>query len=353
MRFKNVIKKRFKKLFEAFDPEYERVADDDYTGAYLEQSTTKDKDRYIYKMYNNFDKPIKTWRSALNSLDMPLSYFRQSINYHIFMKEVGRLAKKIEKDYGGAPYVPYVPYGSDDSLYNDNDFGYSGRAYSHLFDDDEDDISPSPVIYKSYYTSKPKSTGFLDKLNKSDTLVIHCQDSTTDMLSQIYEGKGWDVLRDGNIDKDELHQLIDSHDRIVMLGHGTPSGLFNKQGSGFVIGDEEAPLLRGKKLFAIWCYASDYGKRNGLHGFWTGNMPSDNHEAAWVGYHVSPQYMLDNITYWSKCCADVVEQALNGDAKGAAEKAREAYLEVYGDESRWNEEELGITKYNADRTTAI
>ena len=41
----------------------------------------------------------------------------------------------------------------------------------------------------SKYTEPEKSTGFLDKLNKSDTLVIHCLDNTTNMLSQIYEGK--------------------------------------------------------------------------------------------------------------------------------------------------------------------
>ena len=49
------------------------------------------------------------------------------------------------------------------------------------------------------------------------------------MLSQIYNGKGWDVLRDGNIDKTELHELLKTHDRIVCLGHGTSNGLMNIQ----------------------------------------------------------------------------------------------------------------------------
>ena len=63
--------------------------------------------------------------------------------------------------------------------------------------------------------------------------------------------------------------------------------------------------------------------------------------------------MDDNITFWSKCCADHVDQALNGDPKGAADNIVKDYLAVYGDETKWNEEELGITKYNAERTTAI
>lgn len=223
-------------------------------------------------------------------------------------------------------------------------------------------IKPRNAFNHSYYNYnyyEPKrSTGFLDKLNKSDTLVIHCKDSTTEMLCQVYEGKNWDVLRDGNIDKNELHELIKSHDYIVCLGHGTPGGLINKQGGGYTIGEEEAPLLREKKgLFFIWCYASEFAKKHNLHGFITGNMPSDSFEAQTVGYHVSQKYMNDNITYWSLCCAKVVDIALKGNPRLAAEKAVKDYLSVYGKDNKngteWSSDELGITQYNADRTTAV
>ena len=82
-----------------------------------------------------------------------------------------------------------------------------------------------------------------DKYNKSNTLCLHLNDRTTTMLRQIYEGKGWDVINDGyEVDHTTLHALIDSHERIVMLGHGTSWGLI-----GF-IRDCCAEHLKGKKL---------------------------------------------------------------------------------------------------------
>lgn len=209
------------------------------------------------------------------------------------------------------------------------------------------DLDYSSSNYYSWEPPKGK-TGFLDKLNKSDTLVIHCADKSTDMLSQIYDGKGWDVLTDGTIDRDELHELIKSHDRIVCLGHGTPGGLINVQGGGYVIGDDEAPLLKDKKIFAIWCYATEYFKHHDIgHGqFITKNVPSEVWEAAAVGYHVSAQYILENITYWTKCCGDVIEQAFSGDVAGAVKNAQEAYQAKYGNDE--NPDQKGVTDYNTD-----
>ena len=41
--------------------------------------------------------------------------------------------------------------------------------------------------------------------------VIHLEDVSTDMLQVVYSGKGYEQIR--------------SHDKIIMLGHGTPDGL--------------------------------------------------------------------------------------------------------------------------------
>lgn len=56
-------------------------------------------------------------------------------------------------------------------------------------------------------------------------LVIHPEDSSTDMLQAVYFDKGYDVIRDQSISNDELVEQIRSHDKIIMLGHGTPDGL--------------------------------------------------------------------------------------------------------------------------------
>lgn len=41
--------------------------------------------------------------------------------------------------------------------------------------------------------------------------MIHPEDVSTDMLQVVYSGKGYEQIR--------------SHDKIIMLGHGTPDGL--------------------------------------------------------------------------------------------------------------------------------
>ena len=266
-------------------------------------------DSFQYRVFDDFDMLVSMWESKEDCLLMPLSDYLKSNSKKLF-KEV--IKKETEKNY-------------------------KKLAKEHGFD----------------FTPRKKSTGFLDILNKSDTLVIHCKDNSTEMLGQLYEGRNWDVLRDGNIDKDELHELLQSHDRIVCLGHGSGNGLFNNQGYGNVIGKEEAKYLRDKHLFIIWCHAETYAVANNLHGFITGNMPSDAGEAYMAGFKVGREYMDDNITYWSKCCANHIEQALKGDYEGAARNIRKEYLAVYGDKSKWDEQELGITQYNADRTTAI
>lgn len=295
----------------------------------------KDNNTFEYKVFDDSDIMVAKWDSKEDCLSMAMSDYKRSNTKRLFV-EVIRQEKISKKQFKKQDKYSY---------YNTN---YNKSTFA---DDADEEKYYYPSTFK--YTPPKKSTGFLDKLNKSDTLVIHCQDRTTEMLCQIYEGRNWDVIRDGNIDKDELHQLLQSHDKIICLGHGTPGGLLNKQGGGYVVGHEEAKYLKDKKLFIIWCYASSYASTHGLHGFITGNMPSDKWEARAVGYDVGEKYMDDNITYWSKCCADYVDQALSGDYAGAAKNIVRDYLAVYGDETKWNEEELGITKYNADRTTAV
>ncbi len=59
----------------------------------------------------------------------------------------------------------------------------------------------------------------------SNVLVIHPDDRSTDMLKVVYEGKGYDVITDMSVSEEKVVEAIKSHDTIIMLGHGTPSGL--------------------------------------------------------------------------------------------------------------------------------
>lgn len=108
------------------------------------------------------------------------------------------------------------------------------------------------------------------------TLVIHPKDTTTDFLSVIYSNKDWTVIND-NPSRKYLKDQIKSHDRIVMLGHGTKDGLlgFNR----FVINPALVYLLRDKIGVYIWCNADVFVKRFSLKGFYTGMIISDYDEA--------------------------------------------------------------------------
>ena len=340
-----------------FDDVLEDESEEDIIDEYRDFTLVQDPDSgddgfYVYKVFDDFGVMIKMFKAKIDAQNMEYSKYNTSNIKNVFVALVNKIhferaearSKALEKEKQAPKPTSrwsryYDDIDDDDSFYSSRDskVGSTSRYFSDYSN------------FGSYkYEAPKKSTGFLDKLNKSDTLVIHCADRTTDMLSQIYDGKGWDVLRDGNIDKDELHQLIQSHDRIVCLGHGTPSGLMNVQGGGFVIGPTEAPLLKDKNIFAIWCNADKYFKQHNIgHGcFITKNVPSEVAEARWIGYTVSAEWMLENITYWSKCCAEVVDQALNGDVKGAVAKARASYQAKYGDDT--NPDQKGVTDYNTD-----
>lgn len=203
---------------------------------------------------------------------------------------------------------------------------------------------------KHQYYPTVETTGLAEGLKNSDTLVIHCADGSTDMLSQLYEGKGWDVLRDGSIAESELHDLFKCHSKVVMLGHGSPSGLINVQrnkgGKRWTVVDNRfTEDLKDKKLFVIWCSADAFFDKIGIGQgqFITGNIPSETYESLYAGCgYISPNEMLENITYWSKLCADKIDACLNGNVKPSVDYIRRKYIERYGDHP--------VTRYNAIRS---
>jgi hypothetical protein len=110
------------------------------------------------------------------------------------------------------------------------------------------------------------------------TLVIHPDDRSTDFLSQIYEGKGFTVITDHarDLPKNKFIQEIKNHDRIIMMGHGYPGGLFMSH-----IDSTLVYLLREKECVCIWCNADQFVERYKLTGFYTGMFISEVSEANW------------------------------------------------------------------------
>lgn len=113
---------------------------------------------------------------------------------------------------------------------------------------------------------------------KQKVLVLHPDDRSTDFLKSIYKNIKCTVITefDGNIGA--LIKKAKNHDRIIMLGHGTPWGLL---GFGWLFNDEEfVGILREKSNNVyIWCNADKYVRPRALKGFFSGMFISEVGEA--------------------------------------------------------------------------
>jgi hypothetical protein len=133
------------------------------------------------------------------------------------------------------------------------------------------------------------------------TLVIHPHDASTDFLSPIYSGLDNVTLVTDSWSQNQIQEAIRTHDQVMMMGHGSPSGLFavgqfptNNPFSSYVIGSNmvEALSQKDNNIF-IWCNADQFVTRYGLKGFYTGMFISETGEAAYCGLPGTPQYVVD------------------------------------------------------------
>lgn len=138
------------------------------------------------------------------------------------------------------------------------------------------------------------------------TLVIHPKDQTTDFLSVIYDNKDWTILNT-NVSKSYLKTQIKSHDRIIMLGHGTDYGLIGFD--HFIINSQFVYLLRDKHCVCIWCNADVFFTKYKLKGFYTGMIISDLNES----YYYSVPSSLDDIDYSNVLFAKSIKDSIDSD----------------------------------------
>lgn len=130
------------------------------------------------------------------------------------------------------------------------------------------------------------------------TLVIHPKDESTDFLFPIYDPIQDKTIITGGANKTELRKLIEIHDRIIVLGHGTPGGLmsvgqFPNVGS-YIIDETMATLLSEKKdNIYIWCNADQFVNRNQLSGFFSGMFISELEEAICYDFWDLEQHTID------------------------------------------------------------
>ena len=143
------------------------------------------------------------------------------------------------------------------------------------------------------------------------TLVIHPKDASTDFLTRIYKDKDWTSIRSWPQDPASLKRFINCYDRIIMMGHGTPSGLLNvgsfygdEPNQLYVIDNYFTDLLQTKETVSIWCHSDQFARQYKLPGFHTGMIISEVSEAQYVlgKTPLNAEETLDNMNLF----ADVV-----------------------------------------------
>lgn len=157
-------------------------------------------------------------------------------------------------------------------------------------------------------------------------LVIHPDDPSTDFLTPIYDNIFQATVVTGGVSKDELTQLIKEHDRIVMMGHGTPSGLFavgmfsDAKSSiypqhfnyAYAIDESTVPLLRDKECIAIWCNADQFMSKHQLNGLYSGMFISEVSEATYCGLPGTSQETVNTSNnYFARLMGEVINEPLN------------------------------------------
>ena len=147
-------------------------------------------------------------------------------------------------------------------------------------------------------------------------LIIHPEDSSTAFLMPIYENISDATITHSGLTKDQIKELINEHERIIMMGHGSPFGLFNVgrfiSPNGYIIDATMVEALRSKELIAIWCNADQFMKRHSLNGFYSGMFISEVGEAYYCGLPGTPQ---DTVTtsndYFAKLVGEVINEPLS------------------------------------------
>lgn len=171
--------------------------------------------------------------------------------------------------------------------------------------------------------------------NHQNILVIHPADPSTDFLSIIYKDINATVIRQ-KIPKSKLKRLMKEVDRIIMLGHGTPSGMgFVERGYiNLIVDSTLVYLLREKKdNVYIWCNADEFVRKYELSGFSTGMFISEMDEAYIFGVKATE----DDIYESNERFARIVRNYLHKDGEELKNILKEDYS-LSSDVAKYNHE---------------
>lgn len=163
------------------------------------------------------------------------------------------------------------------------------------------------------------------------TLIVHPKDDSTFFLDIVYKNIPDKTIITGGITKTELKELIKSHDRVMMMGHGSPGGLFSvgqfkgdgSRYAGYIIDETIVPLLEEKdNSVFIWCNADKFVDHFGLRGFYSGMFISEVGEASYCGLPGTPQEVVDESNYGF---CNIIAKYINEDTESIHTKVTNEY----------------------------
>lgn len=131
--------------------------------------------------------------------------------------------------------------------------------------------------------------------------AIHPKDRTTKELSVLYDGSPY-VITDPDAFKSEVDHFLNhvpSDAYIMLLGHGSPDGLYSRlDDSGepvifdkILVGKPQVYYLKKHQhqLIGIFCYAKEFAEQFKLHGLFSGMFISEYKEALELGVETTEE----------------------------------------------------------------
>ena len=175
------------------------------------------------------------------------------------------------------------------------------------------------------------------------TLVIHPTDPSTDFLKPIYANVTGDVtVLTGGYTKNEVRQMVLEADRVMMMGHGAPQGLFSvgqfgDTKNGLIIDSSMlTALARKPNNVYIWCNADQFVNYYHLNGFYSGMFISEYGEAAY--FRVST--MMGDVETSNDLFANIVGKSIMMEAKNIHDNTKLLYHIENNKVAKYNNERL-------------
>jgi hypothetical protein len=165
--------------------------------------------------------------------------------------------------------------------------------------------------------------------NNGKTLIIHPKDNSTSFLDIVYNNIPEDkrTIVTGGISKAEVTKLMREHRRIMMMGHGSPGGLFAvgqfHNCGAYVIDQDMISVLRTKEdNVYIWCNADKFVDAFDLKGFYSGMFISEVGEATYCGLPGMSQDIVDESNYGF---CNIIGKYINEGTEDIHTKVKEEY----------------------------